>query len=45
MPAQASAQQYEFRGTVAAVSGSSIVVQVVGGNRPALRAISARRSR
>ena len=38
-PASASAQQYEFRGNVAAVSGSSVIVQVANGNRPALRAM------
>jgi hypothetical protein len=39
IPAQASAQQYEFRGTVAAVSGSTLMVQVVGGNHAGLKAI------
>jgi hypothetical protein len=41
VPASASAraQSYEFRGHVAAVTSSSIVVQVGNGNRPALRAM------
>jgi hypothetical protein len=39
VPATASAQSYEFRGHVAALTTSSIVVQVGNGNRPALRAM------
>jgi hypothetical protein len=39
VPATAAAQRYDFKGNVAAVTATSVIVQVANGNRPALRAM------